>query len=72
MYHYDLTTALEELDEEALLPNPVHVRDMIMRAGLNPKSAAEVNREFQQYLRRFGELQKIGRAILEKLREPKT
>ena len=72
MYHYDMTTALEELDEEALLPNPVHVRDMIMRAGLNPESAAEVNREFQQYLRGFGELQKIGRAILEKLLELKT
>ena len=26
MYHYDPTTALEELTEDATLPNPVHVR----------------------------------------------
>jgi hypothetical protein len=31
MYHYDPTTALEELTEDATLPNPVHVRDMILR-----------------------------------------
>ena len=29
MYHYDPNTALEELTEEATLPNPVHVRDML-------------------------------------------
>ena len=34
MYHYDPTTALEELTEEATLPNPVHVRDMILRKKL--------------------------------------
>jgi len=32
MYHYNIQTALEELNEEAVLPNPVHVRDMILRA----------------------------------------
>jgi hypothetical protein len=26
MYHYDPATALEELSEEAILPNPVRVR----------------------------------------------
>ena len=31
MYHYDPNTALEELTEDATLPNPVHVRDMILR-----------------------------------------
>ncbi len=31
MYHYDPSTALEELSEEAILPNPVRVRDMILR-----------------------------------------
>jgi hypothetical protein len=30
MYHYDPNTALEELNEDATLPNPVHVRDMIL------------------------------------------
>ena len=36
MYHYDPKTALEEVSEEALLPNPVHVRDMILRAHPTP------------------------------------
>jgi len=31
MYHYDPNTALEELTEDATLPNPVHVRHMILR-----------------------------------------
>ena len=35
MYHYDPTTALEELNEEAVLPNPVRVRDMMLRAHLD-------------------------------------
>ena len=34
MYHYDPNTALEELNEDATLPNPVHVRDMILRKKL--------------------------------------
>ena len=37
MYHYDPLTALEELKEEALLPNPVHVRDMMVRAHMTPE-----------------------------------
>ena len=72
MYHYDLETALEELDEEALLPNPVRVRDMIMRASLAPDRAADVNRTFQQYLHQFGETQKVGRSVLEKLLNAKA
>ena len=35
MYHYDPNTALEELTEDATLPNPVHVRDMILRKKLS-------------------------------------
>jgi hypothetical protein len=31
MYHYDPTQALEELHEDALLPHPVKLRDMILR-----------------------------------------
>ena len=72
MYHYDLETALEELDEEALLPHPVRVRDMIMRTDLAPDRAAEVNRTFQQYLHQFVETQKVGRSVLEKLLNAKS
>ena len=42
MYHYDPSTALEELTEEATLPNPVHVRDMILRKKLGPDSIKNV------------------------------
>ena len=41
MYHYDPATALEELQEDAVLPNPVHIRDMIVRARLEPDQALE-------------------------------
>jgi ABC-type nitrate/sulfonate/bicarbonate transport system ATPase subunit len=67
MYHYDARTALEELQEEALLPHPVKLRDMILRIQLGPKEAQAMNQEFQDYLTRFGELQKVARSILEKL-----
>ena len=67
MYHYDPTQALEELQEDAVLPHPVKLRDMIMRNQLGPQDAQELNHEFQEYLTRFGEIQKLGRAILEKL-----
>jgi hypothetical protein len=67
MYHYDPTQALEELQEEALLPHPVKLRDMILRNQLGPQDAQLLNHDFQEYLTRFGELQKIARSILEKL-----
>jgi hypothetical protein len=67
MYHYDAKSALEELQEEALLPHPVKLRDMILRTQLGPKEAQTMNQEFQDYLTRFGELQKVARDILEKL-----
>ena len=67
MYHYDAATALEELQEEALLPHPVKLRDMILRCELGVQDAQLLNHEFQEYLSRFGELQKLGRTILEKL-----
>ena len=67
MYHYDAVTALEELQEEALLPHPVKLRDMILRHQLGAQDAQLLNQEFQDYLARFGELQKLGRVILEKL-----
>jgi len=71
MYHYDARTALEELQEDALLPHPVKLRDMILRTQLAPKEAQILNQEFQDYLTRFGDLQKIGRAILEQLASSK-
>ncbi|HYB60193.1 MAG TPA: hypothetical protein VEH50_01820 [Methylomirabilota bacterium] len=67
MYHYDAKTALEELNEDALLPHPVRVRDMMLRTQLGADDALDVNREFQNYLTHFGEAQQIARAILEKL-----
>jgi hypothetical protein len=67
MYHYDPNTALDELRDDAVLPHPVHLRDMILRTKLNATSALDLNREFQDYLTRFGETQKIAREILEQL-----
>ncbi|MFZ3382081.1 MAG: hypothetical protein WA193_20780 [Candidatus Acidiferrales bacterium] len=67
MYHYDPITALDELRDDAVLPHPVHLRDMILRTKLEPTSALDLNREFQDYLTRFGETHKIARAILNRL-----
>jgi len=67
MYHYDPKTALEELNEDAVLPHPVHLRDMILRAKLEPDQALDLNREFQAYLSQFGEVQQVARGILERL-----
>lgn len=69
MYHYNPTTALEELREDAVLPNPVHLRDMMLRAHMNADRSLEANRIFVEYQKRFGELQKMGRELLEKLAE---
>jgi hypothetical protein len=67
MYHYDARIALEELQEDALLPHPVKLRDMILRTQLGPKDAQLLNHDFQDYLTRFGELQKVARGVLEKI-----
>ena len=67
MYHYDPNQALEELQEEALLPHPVRLRDMILRNQLGPEDAQALNHDFQQYLTRFGELQKLAHRILQQL-----
>ena len=67
MFHFDPKTALEELNEEAVLPHPVRLRDMILRARLDPDHALDLNREFQSYLSHFGETQQIARGILERL-----
>lgn len=67
MYHYDPKTALEELGEEAVLPNPVHVRDMILRAHPRPEQSLEWNRRFLEYQKHFGEAQKLARELLKEL-----
>jgi hypothetical protein len=67
MYHYDPKSALDELRDDAVLPHPVHLRDMILRTKLDPTTALDLNREFQDYLTRFGELQSVAREILERI-----
>jgi hypothetical protein len=67
MYHYNPETALEELREDAVLPNPVHVRDMLIRGHLQPDQALELNRKFQAYLNAFGDAQSLAKDILERL-----
>ena len=67
MYHYDPQTALEEITEEAILPNPVHVRDMLLRKQLTPDKSLELNRIFADYQKSFGEAQKLGKVLLQRL-----
>jgi type II secretory pathway predicted ATPase ExeA len=67
MYHYNAKLALEELQEDALLPHPVKLRDMILRTQLGPQEAQLLNHDFQEYLTRFGELQNTARRVLERL-----
>ena len=67
MYHYDPRTALEELSEDATLPNPVHVRDMILRKRLNADKSLALNRMFVEYQKLFGEAQTLGKEILKQL-----
>ena len=67
MYHYDPNTALEELTDDATLPNPVHVRDMILRKHPGPDKSLELNRMFVEYQKFFGETQKLGKEILKHL-----
>lgn len=72
MYHYNASIALEELQEEAVLPHPVKLRDMILRTVHDPEEAQRLNQEFQDYLTRFGEIQKLARGILEKVAAAKS
>ena len=67
MDRYDIKATLEELNEDAVLPHPVRLRDMILRVDLGAVEALDLNREFQSYLAAFGQTQQIGREILQKL-----
>jgi hypothetical protein len=71
MYHYDVQAALDELTEDALLPHPVRLRDMILRTRLGVEEARELNNRFQSYLTHFGDTQKLAAGILQKLAENK-
>lgn len=64
MYHYNPETALEELTEDATLPNPVHMRDMMLRAHLDADHSLEMNRLFLEYQKNFGEAQKLAKKLL--------
>jgi hypothetical protein len=70
---YDVKSALDELKEDAVLPHPVRLRDMILRTPLDANEALEMNREFQSYLTHYGGTQKVAQEILERLAasEPK-
>jgi hypothetical protein len=67
VYHYNPDIALEELAEEAVLPNPVHLRDMMLRQHLTVDKSLELNRLFAEYQKHFGEAQKLGEQILKQL-----
>jgi hypothetical protein len=67
MEPYDVKSALDELKEDAVLPHPVRMRDMILRTQHDAGEAIELNREFQSYLTHYGETQKIALEILERL-----
>ena len=71
---FDAQTALEELQEDAILPHPVRLRDMILRVRVDARDALDLNREFQDYLAAYGQIQKQAREILVKLAagEPKN
>jgi hypothetical protein len=64
---FDAKIALEELNEDAVLPHPVRLRDMILRVQLGANDARDLNRDFQGYLAAFGQTQNIAREILVKL-----
>ncbi len=64
MYHYNPKTALEELTEESVLPSPVHVRDMMLRAHMDADHSLELNRLFLEYQKHFGEALKLGKQLL--------
>ena len=63
----DPKDVLQDLNEEALLPNPVKVRDMLFHAKLAPDQSMDLNRQFTEYQKHFGEALKLAKQILGKL-----
>ena len=60
MYHYDAKQALEELQEDALLPHPVKLRDMILRTQLGPDEAKELAVRAVRFKKERGRLPSIS------------
>jgi len=69
MYHYNPAAALDELKDETALPNPVQMRDMMLRAHLAPDNSLELNRLFVEYQQHFGKALRLGRELLSRLAE---
>lgn len=67
MDRFDPAIALEELNEETRLPNPVLVRDLMLRAHLEPEQSLELNRQFVEYQKHFGQALKLGQTLLSQL-----
>lgn len=63
----DVQEVLQELNEEALLPNPVRLRDALFHAKLAPDQSLELNRQFTEYQKHFGEALKLAKQILVQL-----
>ena len=63
----DVHEVLQELNEEALLPNPVRLRDALFHAKLAPDQSLELNRQFTEYQKHFGEALKLAKQILVQL-----
>jgi hypothetical protein len=68
---FDPAGALEDLREEAVLPNPVRVRDMILRTAHSPEEALELNRKFTEYQQAFAETQRLAEELLVELEHAK-
>ena len=63
----DPQDVLQDLNDEALLPNPVKVRDMLFHAKLDPDQSLELNRQFTEYQKHFGEALNLAKQILGRL-----
>lgn len=64
---FDPVGALDDLREEAVLPNPVRVRDMILRTAHSPEEALELNRKFTAFQQAFAEAQRLAEELLVEL-----
>jgi hypothetical protein len=67
MSEYNVEDLLTDLEEDHLLPHPVKVRDMMARASLSPENSISLQRRFQDYLKLFGETEKVAVEILGEL-----
>jgi hypothetical protein len=64
---FDPAAALDDLREEAILPSPVRVRDMILRTEHSPEQALDLNRKFTAYQQAFAEAQRLASGLLAEL-----